>query len=174
MSQVAPFASIRSSQTEPGTKQKSCTDDIPMTPPPVPNFPRSIPFLPVPFSIQNSWSSKGNGSASSWGRAAGYGRDRGHRRVRVMEEVMDATTYLSCRPTPNLNPRRRRSTCAGWGSSSSSSNSVSSWACAVGYGRYCACRQVGATEEVVAAVGLGLWKRSRLLQLASDAAPLPI
>jgi hypothetical protein len=47
-------------------------DDIPVTPSPVPNFPRSIPFLPIPFSIQNSRSSKGDGSASSWYRRRGH------------------------------------------------------------------------------------------------------
>jgi hypothetical protein len=54
MIQVVPFALIRSNQTEPGLKRKSRTNDIPVTPSPLPNFPRSIPFLPIPFSVQNS------------------------------------------------------------------------------------------------------------------------
>jgi hypothetical protein len=69
------------------------------------------------------------------------------------------------KPSPPL-----EHTC-GWGSSSNSS--VSSWARAVGYGRDRGCCRVGATKEVVATVGLGLWKRSRLPQPASHAKPSP-
>jgi hypothetical protein len=54
---------------------------------------------------------------SGWG----YGRGRGRRRVGAMEEVVAAATCLSHCPTPDLNPRCRRSTRSGWGSSSSSS-----------------------------------------------------
>jgi hypothetical protein len=54
---------------------------------------------------------------SGWG----YGRGRGRRRVGAMEEVTATATCLSHRPAPDLNPRRCRSTHAGWGSSSSSS-----------------------------------------------------
>jgi hypothetical protein len=55
-SQVAPFASIRSSQTEPRPKRKSRTDDIPVTPPP-PQFSQihSLPshsFLDPKFTEQ--------------------------------------------------------------------------------------------------------------------------
>jgi hypothetical protein len=103
----------------------------------------------------------------------GYGRGHGRRRVGAMEEVTTAATCLSRRPAPDLNPHRRWSTRAGWGSSSSSS-SVSSWARAAGYGRDRGYRRVGAMEEVVAAVRLGLWKRSWLPQPASHAAPLLI
>jgi hypothetical protein len=45
-SQVAPFATIRSSQIEPGPKRKSRTDDIPVTPLMSPIFPNPFPSSP--------------------------------------------------------------------------------------------------------------------------------
>jgi hypothetical protein len=182
-SQVAPFASIRSSQTEPGLKRKSRTDDIPVTSsPPSPISPDPFPSSPFISRSRIHGAARVTGQRVPGGAppameeivatiGLGYGRGRGYRRVGAMEEVAAAATCLSRRPTPDLNSHRRRSTHAGWGSSSSS---VSSWACAIGYERDCGCRRVGATEEVVAAIGLGLWKRSRLPQPASHAATLPI
>jgi hypothetical protein len=48
-SQVAPFASIRSSQIELRPKQKSHTDDIPVTPSPRPQFSQIHSFPPHSF-----------------------------------------------------------------------------------------------------------------------------
>jgi hypothetical protein len=101
MIQIAPFALIRSSQTEPGLKRKSRTDDIPVIPSPLPNFPRSIPFLPIPFSVQNSRSSKGDGSTSSWYRR------RGHRCRRHQGCPWDRLRHRgrSCRARQRRHPR---------------------------------------------------------------------
>jgi hypothetical protein len=157
-SQVAPFASIRSSQTEPGPKWKSRTDDIPVTPlPPSPISPDLFPSSPflsqfrihgaaratgrwVPGARRRLW--KRSWPPSGWG----YGRGRGRRRVGAIEEVVATATFLARRPAPDLNPRRRRSTRADGGARPTP--------------RWVPGRAPSATEEIVAAVGLGLRKKS--------------
>jgi hypothetical protein len=161
-SQVAPFASIRSSQTEPEPKRKSYTDDFPVTPSPRPQFPQIHSLPPRSFLDPEFMKQQGRRVGEFLGGVPPATEEivaaveLGLRKRSwlpsgwAMEEVAAAATCLSRRPAPDLNPHRRRSTRAGWGSLSSSSPPP--WPVPG--------RTSPAMEEIVAAVGLGLRKRS--------------